>query len=235
VRRSLDAVLEAAAGLAAERGAIEAALAGLPEAEREAVAGFYEARGFVPYWTADAARGEALVAALREADAHGLPASRYDADGIARLIEAGAPGEAEIVATRAFLAYARAMTGGVVVPSRVDSEINITPERPEDADLLARLAERPAAEAIAALEPSAPEYRALIEERSRLEAVAATGAWGETVPEGAALRRATAARGSRRCARGSRHSAIRPRQARSLRASMGACTTRSRPSRRTRG
>jgi L,D-transpeptidase YcbB len=184
----LDAVLEAAAGLAAERGAIEAALAGLPEAEREAVAGFYEARGFVPYWTADAARGEALVAALREADAHGLPASRYDADGIARLIEAGAPGEAEIVATRAFLAYARAMTGGVVVPSRVDSEINITPERPEDADLLARLVERPAAEAIAALEPSAPEYRALIEERSRLEAVAATGAWGETVPEGAALR-----------------------------------------------
>jgi L,D-transpeptidase YcbB len=188
-RAELDAVIEAAVALSAERGAIEAALAGLPEAQRDAVADFYQGRGFAPYWTADTARGEALVAALSEADRHGLPAARYGADDVARAFEAGDAGEAEIAATRAFLAYARDMKGGVLVPSRVDSEINLTPERPDHAALLAMLAAAPAAEAIAALEPTAPEYRALIEERARLEVAAATNAWGEPVPEGAALRR----------------------------------------------
>ena len=183
-----DAVIEAVAGLAAERATIEAALEALPEAERAAVADFYADRGFAAYWTAGPSRAVALLGALGEADSHGLPASRYRAEEVARALEAGDVGEAEIAATRAFLAYARDMTGGVLVPSRVDGEINLKPERPSDAALLARLAAEPAAEAIAGLEPAAAEYRALIAERARLEVVAATGAWGEPVPAGPALR-----------------------------------------------
>jgi len=78
-----------------------------------ALAAFYRGRDYEPLWTGEGAapRREALLTALSQADAHGLPSRRYGAEDIAAAFRA-ARGEAEIGrlevrVTRAFLDYAR--------------------------------------------------------------------------------------------------------------------------------
>lgn len=164
-----------------------AALADAGPEERRAVLAFYEARDFAPFWTEGDA-GIALIETLRDAGRHGLPVSRYSPGEMESLVAGGDPVAAEIGLTRAYLRYARDMTGGAVDPRAVDAEINLAPKRPGDAELLALLEGAPVAEVLAGLVPDTPEYAALLAERERLEAVAQEGGWGARVPEGPALR-----------------------------------------------
>ncbi len=176
---------------------------------RSDVLAFYAARAHMPYWTVDD-RGGALVAVLRQAGMHGLPMRRYDPDALtSALLLAGPDGspEAEMRAMATYLRFARDLASGVLDPAAVDPEITLSPPRPETTDMLARLGTGSLAQALASLEPPSSEYRALIAEKSRLEAAAALADWGPVVegsgtlrlgdsgPSVAALRARLAARG----------------------------------------
>jgi murein L,D-transpeptidase YcbB/YkuD len=171
---------------------IAAAFAALPETESAAIRAFYAARGHAPYWTADdGARGEALIAALAAAPEHGMPAERYGAERLEPLLAARSAedvAQVELAAMRAYLAFAGDLSAGVVVPSRADDEISISPERPDPAALLARLDAAAPDAVLAALEPRSAEYRALMAEKRRLEAAIATADAGGQVPSGPTLR-----------------------------------------------
>lgn len=179
------AALPAAAETVAFRQALAAAVS-----EDTAVAGFYRARDFAPLWTGaeDAPRRAALVAALSAVDSHGLPAARYDLDGLiaafSGLRSDGDRGRLEARVTRAYLAYARDINSGVLTPSAIDPGMVRTVVRPQPAALLEGVAGGDPAGFIRALPPQAPEYARLVRERHRLAALIAAGGWGATVPGG---------------------------------------------------
>lgn len=178
---------------AALRDALTQAAAGLDVDERADVLAFYAARGYAPFWSeSEPGRGDALLVALEGAQTHGLPLRRYDPTDLRARLAAGpadyeAVADAELRATRAYLRYARDLSSGLLTPSRVDPEINVTPPRPSRAELLDRIASRPTPEALATLAPASPEYAALLAEKARLAADAGA-AWGPAVPAGGTLR-----------------------------------------------
>lgn len=79
------------------------------------MAAFYRSRDFAPIWTGPddtaALRRAALIEALGTAQAHGLPARRYDLDGLIRRLRhvegERARGELEVELSRTFLAVCR--------------------------------------------------------------------------------------------------------------------------------
>ncbi len=149
---------------------------------------FYRERDFDGLWSTrnDRTRRNALIEALEGAANHGLPADRYDADGlIARLQAATTPqeqGRLEVALTRQFLDYARDVQTGVLTPSRIDPAIHRqVPLRSPLSTLRAFARSNPAA-FIRALPPSAPEYTRLMAEKMRMERLIGDGGWGPTVP-----------------------------------------------------
>lgn len=173
----------AQAPVAAFRQAIAEAAAG-----DAAIAGFYGDRGYAAFWTgpSDAARRAALMAALAGAAAHGLPASRYDAEGlVAAFAEArteGDRGRIEVAMTRAFLDYARDVQTGALVPASVDAGIKReVPVRDRAANLAAFAAASDPVTFMAALPPQSQEYAQLMKARFDLERIIAAGGWGPAV------------------------------------------------------
>ena len=139
------------------------------------IAAFYQARGFAPFWTDDQARArlQALLAALDQAPAHGLPMARYDAAALRGMAQTarsiGDLGRLEAALTAAFLHYAGDMAAGALVPSQVDSGILIEPRRPDPAAILDALARAPDPAAfLRALPPRMPAYTKLMAELAAL-------------------------------------------------------------------
>lgn len=154
----------------------------------EALAAFYRDTGYASLWTgpADQPRRTAFLAALQTADTEGLPSQRYDRDGLIALLHAavteGDRGRIEAAFSRAYLAYARDASTGALVPSKVDAGILRDVERPEAAGLMDALAASDnAAGFLRGFAPEAPEYARLVKEKLRLEAVMASGGWGEVI------------------------------------------------------
>lgn len=155
-----------------------------------ALAAFYRSRDYEPLWTGEGAapRREALLTALSQADAHGLPSRRYGAEDIAAAFRA-ARGEAEIGrlevrVTRAFLDYARDIQSGALEPGALmPAEIKRELPRRDPAATLAGFAaaENPAA-FLRALVPASPQYARLMREKARLERLVRAGGWGPEVP-----------------------------------------------------
>lgn len=177
--------------------ALEPALSPEAEALRDAllaggdtlapIYAFYESNGFEPVWSA--ARQNALLSSLRNAGQHGLPAERYQAGALEQRLLASSPQVAEIEAGKAFLAYARDVSSGILEPRKIDRDIVIRPPRPEAAALLSGLAE--AADPMAFFDGLAPQdkqYKRLLEEKHRLRALIVEGGWGEAVPAGRTLK-----------------------------------------------
>ncbi len=159
----------------------------------DAIAAYYRGNGYAPIWTGagdeDRARRVALISALRSASLHGLPAGRYDPDGlIARMAAARTTrdlGFLEVDLSRAFLAYARDIQSGVVIPSSIDSGMARVVKYRDRTETLAGLVGATPSSYIAALAPQSREYRALLREKMRLEKLVAAGGWGKAVPSGA--------------------------------------------------
>ena len=155
------------------------------------LAAYYRSTDFSAIWTdpdRDRARRQALFEALQEAPAHGLPAARYDRDGLmAQLRAARSPrdlGFAEVALSKAFLRLARDMQTGVLIPSRVVSNIKReVPYRDRATTITAFLDSDPFA-FFRDLPPKTNEYARLMKERVRLERLIAAGGWGESVPTG---------------------------------------------------
>ncbi|MCE5972305.1 L,D-transpeptidase family protein [Sinirhodobacter sp. WL0062] len=155
-----------------------------------ALSAFYAQRNYEPIWTGagDAARRAALLGALDMAAAHGLPAGRYDAEGLraqfAALRSERERGMLEVAMSRAFLTYAHDVSNGVLEPKKIDSGIVREIPRRDGLVLLQGLAaasDEPMAY-MRSLAPRAPQYAQLIKARLDLQAQIARGGWGATVP-----------------------------------------------------
>jgi len=157
---------------------------------------FYQSRDFAPLWTGSdsvsAERRQALLSALATVEDHGLPASRYDLDGMIAQIR-GADTAAELISleadmTRLYLKYARDVSTGIIRPSSVNKKEMVRTVTPlPQEELLAAIASDTPTEAIAALPPQSAQYRGLQALKLRMEALVDAGGWGEIVPEGKKL------------------------------------------------
>ncbi|MDP5084394.1 MAG: L,D-transpeptidase family protein [Yoonia sp.] len=180
---SFGAVPQASAQVTEFRQAVAQAAANDPD-----LIAFYRERNFDGIWStsADRNRRNALLVAFNSAADHGLPADRYDANGlIARLQAATTPqeqGRLEVELSRQFLDYARDLQTGILTPARIDPAIHReVPLRSPVGTLRAFVQSNPGA-FLRALAPSAPEYSRLMGEKMKLERLLASGGWGPTVP-----------------------------------------------------
>ncbi len=154
------------------------------------ISAFYAENGFAPLWTGnrDRARRSALIKALGEAIAHGLPADRYNLDALEKQLKsAKSPrdrGLLEVEMSRVFLQYARDIQTGALVPSRVDKLIvREVPYRSRQSYLV-NLAKSSPQGFFKALPPKTNEYNALMKQKFVLERLLADGGWGPTVQVG---------------------------------------------------
>lgn len=148
---------------------------------------FYRARNFEGIWStsSDRNRRNALLNAFNTAADHGLPAERYDAQGlIAQLQAASTPqeqGRLEVALSRQFLQYARDVQTGLLTPSRVVPAIHRqVPLRSRVGTLQAFAQSNPDA-FLRSLPPSAPEYTRLMRGKMQIERLLASGGWGPTI------------------------------------------------------
>jgi len=156
-------------------------------AQDEAVAAFYRERNFQPIWTtgADAERRRSFLHALDMAETHGLPAGRYDADGLRAQFAATrserARGRLEVAMTRAFLAYAQDVSTGLLVPGRVIDGIKREVLRRDPVEMLTAFAAAEPAEFLQSLPPQDQRYAQLRKARLDLVDAIAAGGWGPRV------------------------------------------------------
>jgi len=160
---------------------------------RQAMLGFYDARGFAPIWLADNApglRAARLVDLLKNAAQHGLVASDYDVPDLEKLLHAAdaqSLARLEFQLSRAALRYAGDLQGGRVAAVDLPADIKISP-RPLDSNRILRelaLREDPAA-VLEALAPSDPAYAALRAWLGEYRAIKARGGW-RTIASGPTL------------------------------------------------
>ena len=153
----------------------------------EALAGFYAARDFAPVWTGpgDVDRRQMLLAALDQADAHGLPTARYDAAalrrGFAAVVTEGDRGRLEVAMSAAYLAFATDLSSGVLTPKSVDGGILRDVTRPDPAQLLARVTAAGLDGFLQGLAPKSPHYARLMKEKMALEERIASGGFGDAI------------------------------------------------------
>lgn len=156
----------------------------------------YEASGYRGLWISaegDAARAEALLAALEGAGADALPVERYRVDALRQALETAKGGDpakvaaAELALTRAFLTYARDVNSGLLEPKSVDGELNVHPERPDEGFLLQGLATAGSVDSfLAGLAPQDPGYAKL---KTHLAALSAhVGDWTKGALGGDSIR-----------------------------------------------
>jgi murein L,D-transpeptidase YcbB/YkuD len=156
----------------------------------DAVAQFYRENGYAPLWTGnDAAsrdRRAALLRALEESSAHGLPdRSRLAQELVAMMRDARTVrnlGQVEAALSRAFVDYAVDLQTGLLNPQSIDDGIVREKHRTDPVKYLVGIRDSQPMAYMRALVPASPQYRALMREKFRLEALAAKGGWGATVP-----------------------------------------------------
>lgn len=177
-----------ATSLQAQESAFRQAVAEAAVADRD-IAEFYRARNYLAMWTgqteADAARRQALIRALAQADLHGLPAALYDLDGLmARMADARSQrdlGQIEVALSQTYLRYARHLQSGILVPSEIDEGIKREVAYRDRAAYLQDIAGGNPRTVLRALPPQSHDYARLMKEKLRLEQLIAQGGWGPVV------------------------------------------------------
>jgi murein L,D-transpeptidase YcbB/YkuD len=133
--------------------------------ERSAIETFYASRNFAPLWLADGAlseRGKAAATFLAGVEADGLEPADYPLPAVNAGLEPEAAAEAEMKFTDAVLTFARHAQMGRVHYSRVSADIVYTLNRPEPAEVLAKLAgAKDVGAALDSYNPQQPGYQAL--------------------------------------------------------------------------
>lgn len=154
------------------------------------IAAFYKANGYESLWTGRSGRERqrraALMKALANADVHGLPAARYDADAlVSRMASVKTErerGALEVALSKTFLEYARDMQTGVLVPSRVDRAIVRKVPYRDRTSYLTNFAKSSPNGFFKALPPGTKEYNALLKAKLQMERQLSRGGWGAEVP-----------------------------------------------------
>jgi murein L,D-transpeptidase YcbB/YkuD len=149
----------------------------LPLLDREAVRGFYAARGGAPAWLGDdcATELDALRREIAASAGHGLTPSHYHAEALAG---AACDERSEVLASDAWMALASDLYRGRVVRTSVEPNWN----RPRPGfngpvALETALDSTPAATILPGLAPQDPYYRALREMLELQRLFAARGGW----------------------------------------------------------
>ncbi|MEP2532525.1 L,D-transpeptidase family protein [Shimia sp.] len=157
------------------------------------MAAFYRGTKYNPVWTGDneldRARRKALIGALARVEEHALPSERYNVDGLvsqmASAKSARDMGLVEVALTKTFLEYARDVSSGMFVPSKLDSGIVRTVERQDRLEIMRQFASSTdPKEFVRGLAPGTLEYTRLMKEKLRLEKLISSGGWGEKVSAG---------------------------------------------------
>lgn len=181
--------IPAATPATAQITAFKQAIAETAAADKE-LAAFYREREFAPLWTSnrDGARRRALLKALQNADAHGLPSSEYSAEKMKALLAEAknnrARGRADVELSRMFLAYAEDVQTGVINGARVIQDIKRRPARRDRLAQLVAFSKSSPSGFMKSLLPASPEYHRLMAEKLRLERIIGAGGWGAKVPGG---------------------------------------------------
>lgn len=183
---AIEERLDLAAASDSDSGAQAAAAAELRQ--------FYAERGFRPLWIGGAgvsARAGIAADALARAGLDGLDPEDYAAQPIAARVTATDPAaqaELEVLLSHAVVQFAGDLKAGRVVPKRVDDELQIHPERPHAAEILAGVEQAgDLAAYLAGFAPQTPNYARLKQALADYRALAAAGGWS-TVPEGETLK-----------------------------------------------
>ncbi|SHK11264.1 Murein L,D-transpeptidase YcbB/YkuD [Shimia gijangensis] len=154
------------------------------------IAAFYRENGYQPIWTVEGPKGldrrKALMAALQDADDHGLPTDRYKFDLLfQQMAEARSPrdlGILEVEMSKSYLAYARDIQTGMFVPASLDGGIQRKAPLRDRKSYLTGLEKTSEAKIyFRALPPQSADYLRLMKEKMRLERVASQGGWGPNV------------------------------------------------------
>lgn len=136
---------------------------------------FYAERKFKPIFVGNqgAKRRNALISALKSAGDHGLPEQAYDPSGLQAEFRAArspdARGAVEMKAAKLLVRYANDISTGVLIPSRVDPEIAISPKKISAASILSAYSKSSPKPFLNSLAPKNAEYAALMKEKKRLE------------------------------------------------------------------
>ncbi len=159
-------------------------------AAKDAVlAEFYRSREFEGIWTEPGAeslaRRQALFEAIKGAQDHGLPVSIYDEGAFLAELNAAQNaaerGRLEVELSKLFLAYARDVQTGLLVPIEVDNLIKrVVPLRDQFATL-SDFAESNPSQFIRSLPPASHEYGRLMRQKFLLDQHIASGGWGPQV------------------------------------------------------
>lgn len=155
----------------------------------EDIAAFYRANGYAAIWTGAgddaAARRRALMMAIAEAPAHGLPASRYNPDALMDTMRSARTprdlGRLEVELSRSLLRIARDLHSGILVPAQIDKGIVRKVAYQDPLEVLNRFARDNPTSFFRALAPGTAEYNRLMKEKMRLEGLMAAGGWGPGV------------------------------------------------------
>ncbi|MEP2718378.1 L,D-transpeptidase family protein [Pseudophaeobacter sp.] len=156
----------------------------------DSVAQFYRENTYAPLWTAAdegaSLRRTALLRALEEASAHGLPdQSGLAAELVERMRNARTArdfGQVEAALSTAYVNYAAMLQTGLLKPSSIDDGMVRKRREHDGAAVLAGLRDNQPFAYLRNLVPASPQYRALMREKLRLEQLQAAGGWGPTVP-----------------------------------------------------
>lgn len=133
----------------------------LGKKERTIIEAFYSGREFAPLWVATSGlseRGKVAAAYLAGVDADGFEPSDYPLPEVKAELSPDALAEAELKFTQTLLTYARHAQTGRVHFSRIAADIYYELDRPEPADVLAKLAN--ASSVSAALDSFQPQHAA---------------------------------------------------------------------------
>ena len=110
----------------------------------EEIREFYTQRNFVPFWIKNKGIILDLITSLKKAHKHGLPSARYpigELESIHSQVDPSQLAKLELLATEAFMLFARDISTGILVPNIIDENINIYPTRVDARQILANLGE----------------------------------------------------------------------------------------------
>ncbi|MDQ2664596.1 MAG: L,D-transpeptidase family protein [Gemmatimonadota bacterium] len=154
------------------------------------VRGLYKAYGNAPLWLEEGGvkeRASALLGALREAPDHGLDTTAYPIAAIERVVDAkrltdtasaATLGEADVLLTSAYVAYAADMLIGQVDPKTVSQAWHIPAGGRElDTAIVRGIEATDMKPALDSMAPQNPDYQALKAAYARYRTIAASGGW----------------------------------------------------------
>ncbi|MEV8467860.1 L,D-transpeptidase family protein [Fluviibacterium sp. DFM31] len=149
---------------------------------------FYAQRNYQPMWMSGSAKDKRrqrdFLKALKQSGDHGLPTGAYNIAGLSQMAGAKTVADkakAEIAFSKTFSAYAQDIQSGILTPSRVSKEIDRAAPRRGAVQTLVAFSKSSPSGFLKALPPQRASYKALMEEKTRLEKIVGSGGWGPKV------------------------------------------------------